>query len=302
MSSLAQRIWRRIGYHASLGFTNLLFSLKTRALGHRLRMVAAHREAFVGRGLEIGGASRIFSASGAIPVYQIAHGIDNVTFSDRTRWEGRVEAGDTFVFDVGKPPGRQYIAEARDLAAIPDETYDFVISSHMLEHSANPIAVLNEWKRVVRTSGALMLVLPHRDGSFDRFRPITPLSHLIEDERGRTDESDTTHLSEILQLHDFARDPTSYSGRQFRAMIEENAKNRGAHHHVFDALSVARLLDYAGWEIVEMELMRPFNICALARKTAPAAVPHNEAFLRGDAEYLRASPFATDRAQLRAGR
>lgn len=297
IGALAARIGRRIRYHASMGPADLLFGLKRRALGHRLRIAEEQRAAFMGHGLEIGGPSPIFSERGPIPIYPVATNIDNVTFDSRTRWEGCVEAGETFRFDPHKAAGRQYIAEATDLSALADESYDFVVSSHMLEHCANPIAALKEWKRVLKTGGALLLVLPHRDGSFDRFRPVTPLSHLIQDEQADTRESDTTHLDEILLLHDSARDPTQPSKREFQAWIKENPRNRGAHHHVFDTLAVAHLIDHLGWQIVEMELMRPHHIFALARKAAATSPPDNTAFLRAQASHLRTSPFASDRSQ-----
>jgi SAM-dependent methyltransferase len=280
-----------------MGPGNLLFGIKRRVLGHRLGMAKAHRGAFLGRGLEIGGPSQIFGAHGAMPVYPVARQIDNVTFASRTRWEGRVEAGETFSFDPRKAAGRQYIAEATDLSAIADESYDFVISSHMLEHCANPIAALKEWRRVVRTDGALLLVVPHRDGTFDRFRPVTPLSHLIQDALSNVREDDRTHLDEILRLHDFSRDPTQSCEIELRTWIENNFENRGAHHHVFDALSLARLIDHLSWQIVDVELMRPHHIFVLARKPASTLRPENLAFLQPQAEYLRTSPFTTDRTQ-----
>lgn len=299
IKAFAARVGRRIRYHASMGAADLLFGLKRRALGHRVRMAREHRAAFEGHGLEIGGPSAIFGERGAMPIYPVARKIDNVTFDWRTRWEGCVQAGDTFRFDPGKAAGRQYIAEATDLSALADESCDFVISSHMLEHCANPIAALKEWERVLKTGGALLLVLPHRDGTFDRFRPVTPLSHLIQDEQANTPESDTTHLDEILRLHDRARDPTQSSEPEFQAWIKDNARNRGAHHHVFDTLAVARLIDHLRWQIVDLELMRPHHIFALARKAAATSPPDNTAFLHAQASCLRASPFASDRSQAR---
>jgi len=299
MSAAAGRLFKRVRYHVSMGPGNFLFGLRRRVLGYRLRIAQTQSGAFAGHGLEIGGPSPIFSATGAMPVYPIAHRIDNVTFDCQTRWEGRVEAGETFVFDPGKSAGRQYIAEAADLSFAADEFYDFVISSHMLEHCANPIAALRQWMRVVKTGGALLLVLPHRDGTFDCRRPVTPLSHLIDDDLSNTPESDRTHFEEILSLHDFVRDPAQFSRREFQIWVENNLKNRGAHHHVFDARSAARLIDHLHWQIVAVELMRPHHICLLACKPAAQAPAENAAFLEPQAAYLRASPFASDRVQAR---
>ena len=47
----------------------------------------------------------------------------------------------------------QFIAEASNLAMIGTGTYNFPISSHGLEHSANALQTLTEWCRVVQPGG-----------------------------------------------------------------------------------------------------------------------------------------------------
>lgn len=53
--------------------------------------------------------------------------------------------------------------DARRLKGIPDGRFDFVYSSHTLEHMPDPAAALREWWRVVRPGGHLILYVPHRD-------------------------------------------------------------------------------------------------------------------------------------------
>ena len=158
-------------------------------------------------GLEVGGPSDIFKKRGHVPVYSIAARIDNCNFAGNTTWEGAISEGFAFIFDNRKPPGRQYIAEASNLQCIEDASYDFVLSSHCIEHLANPLRGLEEWIRVLKKDGLLVLVVPHKDGTFDHRRPVTSLKHLIQDFDSQTDEGDATHLEEILRLHDLSRDP-----------------------------------------------------------------------------------------------
>ncbi|MBN1530590.1 MAG: class I SAM-dependent methyltransferase [Thermoleophilaceae bacterium] len=61
---------------------------------------------------------------------------------------------------------------------LEDDSVDFVLASHVIEHVPDPIAALLEWDRVARRY--VLLVVPHRDRTFDRDRPLTPLSELIE--------------------------------------------------------------------------------------------------------------------------
>lgn len=71
----------------------------------------------------------------------------------------------------------------------------------MLEQTSNPLTALAEWRRLLRPEGGLILVLPHRDGTFERRRPVTSLQQLIEDFEHGTAEDDQTHIPEILRLH-----------------------------------------------------------------------------------------------------
>ena len=77
----------------------------------------------------------------------------------------------------------------------------------MLEHVANPIKALSEWKRI--TSGKIILIVPRKDFNFDHKRPITSFNHLLEDFDNDVNESDLTHLDEILSLHDLELDAPS---------------------------------------------------------------------------------------------
>src|SRR4051794_38319112 len=103
-------------------------------------------------GIEIGGPSPIFRVKGIFPVYVYAKNIDGVNFSNHTIWEGKLEAGYTYCY-FDHFCGYQYIAEATDLHMIKSNTYDFVLSSHSLEHTANPLKALKEWNRILKANG-----------------------------------------------------------------------------------------------------------------------------------------------------
>jgi SAM-dependent methyltransferase len=229
-------------------------------------------------GLELGGPSHIFGTRGLFPVYPLAARVDSCNFGDQTLWEGSIRERNGFRYHRRREPGRQFIAEAGELSFLADASYDFVLSSHMLEHSANPLRALYEWQRVLKPEGALFLVLPHRDGTFDHRRPVTPLAHLIEDFERGTGEDDLTHLPEILELHDLSLDPGSSSFEAFKARCEKNIENRALHQHVFDTQRAVELVDYAGFQIRTVELAHPYHIAILATKVAGGTAVDNRAF------------------------
>jgi SAM-dependent methyltransferase len=52
---------------------------------------------------------------------------------------------------------------AQRLRNIRDEQFDFVYSSHTLEHMEDPAVALKNWWRVLKKGGYLILYIPHRD-------------------------------------------------------------------------------------------------------------------------------------------
>ena len=203
-----------------------------------------------GEGLEIGGPSSIFSGRSILPVYQLARSVDNCNFSSTTVFQGEIGVdGRTFRYAKNKV-GLQFICEATDLGRIADERYDFVISSHTIEHISNPLRALLEWRRVLRPIGVLLLVCPHKERTFDHRRPMTRVDHLLEDYQKDTGENDLTHLPEIMQLHDLSMDPMARNPQSFVKRSMNNIRNRTLHHHVFDTDLVVQMVTIAGFKVL----------------------------------------------------
>ena len=215
------------------------------------------------KGIEIGGPSMVFKTT--LPLYQKINDLDGVNFSANTVWEGRIRSGRHFNF-IGSKKGMQFVAEASDLSAITSQSYDFLLSSNCLEHVANPLKALMEWKRVIKPGGTLILVLPNKASNFDHKRPTTRLTHLVEDFEKCTSENDLTHLDEILPFHDLSMDPPAGNLEQFRARSLDNFHNRTLHHHVFDLNLMRLMLAHAGFEVLETTETRT-DFFALAKKT-----------------------------------
>jgi len=236
-------------------------------LAGRTKSFLACESQFIGKtGLEIGGPSQVFARNGIFPVYPIARVIDNCNFCDITVWEGEIKQGQSFQFDRKKPKGRQYIAEATVMGCIASGTYGFVLSSHVLEHTANPILALSEWMRLLKNQGILVLLLPQKDKTFDHRRPVTTMEHLIADYNVGMPESDLTHMPEILALHDLERDPEAGDIASFQKRSMCNIDNRCLHHHVFDSVLALQLMDYMGMRVLSIEEILPFHILIVARK------------------------------------
>ncbi len=198
------------------------------------------------------------------------------------------------MYDKKHCAGNQYIYEATNLNNLSAETYDFILSSHVIEHIANPLLALSEWMRILKMDGIIVLVVPHKDETFDYRRPITTIDHLMQDFIQGTNENDLSHLREILELHDLEKDPAAGTFEAFKARSINNAENRCLHHHVFDTELVLKVLNHVQLQILSVEPMRPYHIIVIAQKLSSKQLPYNHSFFSDEAEYRRLSPFASD--------
>jgi hypothetical protein len=280
------------------GSAGLLSAFYRRIRPFRAKSFSVCCDRLAGRkGVEIGGPSRIFSPRGIYPLYPVAASLDNVTFASRTIWEGELPGDREYHFDADKLPGKQFILDATDLSGIADGSYDFLLSSHVLEHLANPLRGLHEWQRIVKEGGALVIILPHKDGTFDHLRPVTTIQHMLEDYAQDRDEHDDSHVDETLRLHDLDYDDGVSDRGEFEQRLRNNAKERSLHHHVFSTLTAAQLFDCAGLQILSLETVRPCHIVAVAIKAAHKGDDVNRPYLDPASPLYSRSPFRTDRTE-----
>ena len=221
------------------------------------------------QGIEIGGPSKVFND--IIKVYTIAKQVDGCNFSTSTIWQGNIAAGGPYTYD-GNTLGCQFINDATDLNSIESCKYDFLLSSHCLEHIANPIKALKEWHRVLKNGGLMVLVLPNPEFTMDHKRMRTSFQHLVGDFENNTQESDITHIQEAIDNVDLSRvfllngNGATMSYESHVSESWDNSKLRTMHHHVYSDEVVYELLKYSGFRLIASEHFTPFHMIYLGVK------------------------------------
>ena len=82
---------------------------------------------------------------------------------------------------MGVEPARVDIWASGDQIPAPDQSEDFIVTSHVLEHLPNVIAAFLEWNRIVKHGGYVFMVVPLKGAlRADESRELTSLAHFIE--------------------------------------------------------------------------------------------------------------------------
>lgn len=130
--------------------------------------------------------------------------------------------------DPGSIVPVQIIDEGESLSTIQDQSQDFVIANHFIEHCQNPMLALKNFLRVLKPNGILYLGIPDKRYSFDAKRPVTTLEHILRDYNEGPEWSRKSHIEEYLHL--VAGQSAEEAERNARASIHEDW---GIHFHVW---------------------------------------------------------------------
>ena len=128
----------------------------------------------------------------------------------------------------------------------PENTFQFILSEHVLEHVPNPIQVIKEWLRVLKPEGVVYLFMPHPERTFDQNRKLTSLAHLLEDENNQVGVMEDAHYEEWLEK---VISPGLASHYQAQTK-EECLSTCSLHRHVWTEATLSELLKFLSFEIL----------------------------------------------------
>src|SRR5579871_3273473 len=197
--------------------------MKQDQANEELRIILSHFY-LKGTGLEIGALHH------PLPLSNEAHVqyVDRLTVNQLR--EHYPELNDVKLVDV------DIIDDGEKLSTIPNNSKDFIIANHMLEHCVSPITTIESFLSKLVSGGTIYIAIPDKRFSFDEKRELTTSEHLIDDYYKKNDHF--PHFIEWVKFVNKIESP---------AQIEQNALHLytmgySIHYHVWDYNSFVQFL------------------------------------------------------------
>ena len=148
------------------------------------------------------------------------------------------------------------VDDGEGLTTVPDESQDFIIANHFLEHCEDPIGTIGNHLRKLKPGGILFYAVPDKRYTIDYRRPLTPLEHMVSDHEQGPERSRGEHYEEWERLVD---------GR--RSATDLDAAGYSIHMHVWTEAEFLELLLHC-----RRRFANSFEIEAFARSAVEVVV------------------------------
>jgi predicted SAM-dependent methyltransferase len=227
-----------------------------------------------GEGLEIGALHRPLKTP---PQARVRY-VDRMSVEDLVASYAEDVAGKELVpVDV--------VDDGETLATVDDDSQDFIVANHFLEHTGDPIGAIGNHLAKLRPGGVLFYAVPDKRYSFDFRREVTTLDHLVRDHEEGPEVSRREHYDEwglLVTGTDEERAAANWPERGAEMARALEAEDYSIHHHVWTESAFLELLLHcqerfdAGVEI-EAVARNGEEIVAVLRKAGAYPRPGTDA-------------------------
>jgi predicted SAM-dependent methyltransferase len=129
--------------------------------------------------------------------------------------------------------------DGETLGSLKDDSQDFVIANHFLEHAENPILCIRNFVRVLKEGGIIYLALPDKEKTFDRNRKETTIKHLLKDYRSGGKRSRKKHYRQ------WAEHVNGMKGREIKQRAKALEREKySIHFHVWTFESALHFIGF----------------------------------------------------------
>lgn len=180
-----------------------------------------------GEGIEIGALHAPLQVPDSVKV----HYVDRMSVSDLRKQYPELATVNLVEADI--------VDNGETLSSIADNSWDFAIANHMIEHCQNPIGALENFLRVVKPGGLVYMGVPDKRYTFDIDRPLTSLDHLIRDYKEGPEWSKLGHYEEYVRLVD--KTPEEQVAARMQLLLDIDYS---IHFHVWTSETFPEMLVY----------------------------------------------------------
>jgi predicted SAM-dependent methyltransferase len=124
------------------------------------------------------------------------------------------------------------IDDGETLESVPENSVDFIVANHFLEHCEDPIGTIVTHLARLRNGGHLFYAIPDKRQTFDKPRQTTTLAHVIADHQDGGTSSRAEHFLEYSTIVLKSQDP------QFHAQDLADS-DYSIHFHVWTSTEIA---------------------------------------------------------------
>lgn len=132
------------------------------------------------------------------------------------------------------------VDDAETLSKFGDETFNFLVANHVLEHCQDVIKTLNNWFRILNKDGIAFIALPDKVQTFDKHRAVTPFSHLLIDHYLGPKGSQREHYIDWFSNYEHKK----LRGQDLADAVDTAIlHNSNVHFHVWDEPAMKELFE-----------------------------------------------------------
>jgi O-antigen biosynthesis protein len=175
------------------------------------------------------------------------------------------------------------VDDGERLDMFADESIDFLVANHFLEHCENPIGTIETHLRKLRPGGVLFYAVPDKRYTFDFRRPRTKLAHVIGDYENGPEASRHDHYVEWERMIYEAGTPAPSEEVALSKAKRHERERYSIHFHVWTQADLLELFLHCRerFETFDLEAVRRSgleNIVVLRKRgellaAPPAAAP-----------------------------
>jgi SAM-dependent methyltransferase len=158
------------------------------------------------------------------------------------------------------------------LETIPEESQDFIVANHFLEHCEDPIKTIGTHLGKLRSGGVLFYAVPDKRYTFDYFREITPLEHMIADNAEGPERSRAEHYDEWSRKIIVENGSSEEEARAWARELE--AAKYSIHMHVWTQAEFLKMIvhcreHYGDAFDIEAAARQGIEFMVILRKSGP---------------------------------